>query len=161
VPAISDGPGEYVHRCQWQLPEVEWPGGTRALIVDGYWTYKAFGSYIAQALRLSQTLTGFPGEYLRVTGYILGETHESPPLADDNFVASVQLGDVADTRVYGVMIQHHDIPGNERAWNRFETVARVPSSGQLTLTVVIQQNWQNRTDFFLDNFYAERIIGAP
>jgi hypothetical protein len=161
VPAISDGPGEYVHRCQWQFPEIEWPGMPRALILDGYWSYKAFGYYIAQALRLSQTLTGNPGEYVRVTGYILGETHESPPLADDNFIASVQLGSAADTRVYGVMIQNHDVPGNERAWNRFQVTAQVPASGQLTLTIIVQQNFKNRTDFFLDHFSAERVFSAP
>jgi hypothetical protein len=165
VPAISDGPGEYVHRCQWQFPEIEWPGAPRALILDGYWSYKAFGWFIANALRLSQVVTGPPGEYLRVTGYILGETHglstNKVNVEDDNFVASMQLGNVADTRFYSTMRLRHDIPGNERAWNRFEVVAQFPASGQLNLTVIVQQNWRDRTDFFLDNFTAERFAIVP
>ncbi len=161
VPAVSDGPGEYIHKYWWLLPKNEWLGAPRGLILDGNLVYKAFGSYIAQALRLSQVVTGNPGEFLRVTGYILGESHEIGPFENDDFIASVRLGDVADTRERVVMVQNHDVPGNERAWNRFEVVAPVPPSGQLTLTIIVQQNWQNRTDFFLDNFRAERIIVTP
>jgi len=161
VPAVSDGPGEYIHKYSSQLPKNERLGAPRGLILDGNLVYKAFGFYIAQALRLSQVVTGNPGEFLRVTGYILGESHEIGPFENDDFIASVRLGDVADTRERVVMVQNHDVPGNERAWNRFEVVAPVPGSGQLTLTIIVQQNWQNRTDFFLDNFRAERIIVTP
>jgi hypothetical protein len=161
VPAISDGPGEYIHKYWWQLPQNEWLGMPRGLIVDGKLVYKAFGFYIQQALQFSQVITGNPGDYLRVTGYILGESHEIGPFENDDFIASVQLGAFADTRERVEMVQNHDVPGNERAWNRFEVVAPVPGSGQLTLTIIVQQNWRNRTDFFLDNFRAERMVVTP
>jgi hypothetical protein len=157
VPAISGGPGEYVHKGWCQLPDDERYGGLRALILDGSWTYKAFRYGNPQALRLSQVLTGTPGLRMEVTGYILGETPDQPTgpkLEDDHFIASVQLGSVVDTRFYAAMIQHYDVPGNERNWNRYDLSATIPASGQLLLTIIVQQNWTGETDFFLDNFQA-------
>lgn len=159
IPAIAGGWGEYVHKLAEQLPDDEQRGAVRGLIIDQWTTYKAFSAAIPQALRLSQVLTGTPGATMEVTGYILGETfdHPSPPnlkLEDDHFVASVQLGDTADTRIYADMIQHLDVPGNERHWNKFVVAAVIPPSGQLLLQVIVQQNWAGRTDFFIDAFSA-------
>ena len=157
VPAISGGPGEYVHKGWCELPDDERLGQPRGLILDGNWTYKAFNSGSPQALRLSQTLTATPGNILEVTGYILGETPDTPSgpkLEDDHFIGSVQLGNVADTRFYATMIQHNDVPGNERHWNKYDLFVLVPNSGQLLLTVIVQQNWAGTTNFFLDNFTA-------
>jgi hypothetical protein len=162
VPAISGGQGEYIHKCQWQYPKNEYPGMPEALILDGYWSYKAFSDHIPQALQLTQVITGVPGAQVQVTGYILGETHDQPSgsntkLEDDHFVASVQLGGVADTRFYATMIQRHDVAGNTRAWNRFSVAATFPANGLLTLTVITQQNWCCLTDFFLDDFRAAYV----
>lgn len=159
VPAVSGGPGEYVHKCWWQLPDNERLGQPRGLILDGDWTYKAFNSGNPQALQLSQVLRGTPGMQMEVTGYILGETPDKPchscaKLEDDHFIGSVQLGSVADTRFYATMIKHYDVPGNERNWNKYDLVAIIPPSGQLLLTVIMQQNWAGETDFFIDNFQA-------
>ena len=159
VPAVSGGPGEYVHKCWWQLPDNERLGQPRGLILDGGWTYKIFNDGNPQALQLSQMLTGTPGKTMEVTGFILGETANRPTnpagkLEDDHFIGSVQLGGVADTRFYASMIQHADVPGNERHWNKFDVLAVVPDSGQLLLTVIMQQNWAGETDFFIDNFQA-------
>lgn len=157
VPAISGGPGEYVHKCWWQLPDNERLGQPRGLILDGNWVYKAFNFGNPQALQLSQVLTGPPGLRMEVTGYILGETPDhptGPKLEDDHFIGSVQLGTVTDTRFYANMIQHNDVPGNERHWNKYDVSATIPDSGQLLLTVIVQQNWAGETDFFLDNFQA-------
>jgi hypothetical protein len=162
VPAIAGGWGEYVHKLAEWLPPEEHAGGPRGVIVDGWTTYKAFSAAIPQALRLSQVLTGTPGALMQVTGYILGETFDypSPPntkLEDDHFIASVQLGSAADTRTYAIMVQHLDVPGNERHWNKFVVTAVVPPSGQLLLQVITQQNWAGRTDFFIDAFSAVQI----
>jgi len=159
IPAISGGPGEYVHKCWWQLPDDERLGQPRGLILDGDWVYKAFNSGGPQALQLSQVLRGTPGQHLEVTGYILGETTNQPchtctKLEDDHFIGSVQLGSAADTRFYVTMVKHYDVPGNQRNWNKFDVTATVPDSGQLLLTVIVQQNWAGETDFFLDNFQA-------
>src|ERR1700687_1483876 len=157
VPAISGGPGEYVHKCWWQLPDNERLGQPRGLILAGGWTYKAFNFGNPQALRLSQVLTGTPGRRMEVTGYILGESpdHPSgPKLEDDHFIGSVQLGGTADTRFYATLIQPHDVAGNERHWNKYAVSAIVPPSGQLQLTIIMQQNWSGETDFFIDNFTA-------
>jgi hypothetical protein len=157
VPAISGGPGEYVHKCWWQLPDVERLGQPRGLILEGNWMYKAFNSGNPQALQLSQVLTGTPGYQMQVTGYFLGETPDQPTgpkLEDDHFIGSVQLGSVADTRFYAAMILHNDVPGNERHWNKYVVSATIPNSGQLLLTIIVQQNWAGETDFFLDNFQA-------
>jgi hypothetical protein len=162
VPAISDGQGEYIHKCQWQFPKNEYPGAPQALVLHDFWSYKAFSDHLQHALRLSQTITGAPGAQVRVTGYILGETRDSPSppntsLEDDHFVASVQLGGNADTRFYAAMVQNHDVPGNTRAWNRFVATNTFPASGQLLLTVIVQTNWCCQTDFFLDDFRAEYV----
>src|SRR2546430_546851 len=77
-----------------------------------------------------------------------------PKLEDDHFIGSVQLGNTSDTRFYATMIQHNDVPGNERHWNKYDVSAIVPPSGQLQLTVIMQQNWSGETDFFIDNFSA-------
>jgi hypothetical protein len=157
VPATSGGPGEYVHKCWWQLPDDERLGQPRGLIVEGDWTYKAFNFGNPQALQLSQVLTGTPGFRMEVTGYILGETSDrptGPKLEDDHFIGSVQLGSVADTRFYATMIQHNEVQGNERHWNKYVVLETIPDSGQLLLTVIVQQNWAGETDFFLDNFQA-------
>ncbi len=162
IPAIAGGYGEYVHRPAKTLPKGEYPGTPRALIIDGWTTYKAFSAAIPQALRLSQVLTGTPGALMRVTGYILGETYDTPgngnaALEDDHWVASVQLGAAADTRPYVVMITHLDVPGNVRHWNKFVVEAVIPPNGQLLLQVIAQQNWAGRTDFFIDAFSAVQI----
>ncbi len=159
VPAISGGPGEYVHKCWWQLPDDERLGQPRGLILDGDWTYKAFNSGTPQALQLSQILTGTPGLRMEVTGYILGETPDKPchscsKLEDDHFIGSVQLGSVADTRFYATMIKHFDVPGNQRNWNKYDLSSVIPPSGQLRLTIIMQQNWSGETNFFIDNFQA-------
>jgi hypothetical protein len=159
VPAISGGPGENVHKCTWMLPDNERLGQPRGLILAGDWTYKAFNDGNPTALQLSQTLTGTPGRTMQVTGYILGETPDKPTnplgkLEDDHFIGSLQLGSASDTRFYAAMIQVYDVPGNERHWNKFIVSEVVPPSGQLLLTVTIQQNWAGETDFFLDDFTA-------
>jgi len=162
VPAIAGGYGEYVHKLAKQLPPDEYAGGPRGLIIDGWVTYKAFSGAIPQALRLSQMLTGTPGLRMQVTGYILGETFDTPKkgnaaLEDDHWVASVQLGAAADTRPYATMVTHLDVPGNERHWNRFVVEAVIPPNGQLLLQVIVQQNWAGRTDFFIDAFNAVQL----
>jgi hypothetical protein len=165
VPAISGGQGEYVHKFFWQLPEDEWLGGTRGLILDGTLTYKIFSDHLAHALRLSQTLTYAPGRWVRVTGYLLGETQPfacsgSGVLEDDHFIGSVQLGGAADTRFYSVMRSHFDVANNTRAWNKFSVTAQVPGNGQLPLVVIAQSNWPCPVDFFVDNFQAFEVA-AP
>jgi hypothetical protein len=157
VSATSGGPGEYVHKCWWQLPTEERLNEPRALILDGNWTYKVFNSGSPQALVLSQVLSGTPGLRLEVTGYILGETPDTPTgpkLEDDHFIASVQLGSTKDTRFYATMITHSDVGNNERHWNKYDVSAIVPASGQLQLTIIMQQNWAGEVDFFIDNFSA-------
>ena len=132
VSATSGGPGEYVHKCWWQLPANERLGQPRGLILDGDWTYKVFNFGSPQALELSQVLTGTPGLSMEVTGYILGETPDKPSgpkLEDDHFIGSVQLGSTTDTRFYATMIQHNDVPGNERHWNKYDVSAIVPLVG--------------------------------
>lgn len=165
VPATSGGAGEYVHKLAIQLPPDEQLGQPRALILEGAVTYKAFSAVVANAIILSQTLTGSPGEYAQVTAYILGETHDqpSPPnteLENDHFVASVKLGSVADTRFYVDMVATFDVPGNERPWNKFEVTAPFPASGQLTLQIIVQQNWAGRTDFFIENLSGQ-VLTIP
>jgi hypothetical protein len=159
VPAISTGYGEYVHKLWWQLPEDERLGGLRALILDGDTVYKPFSQYIQHALQLSQTVSGPPGMYAHVVVYILGEEHNPPPLEPDHFAASVKLGNVEDRRGYAQMSTRFDIPGNQRAWNKFEVTAQFPPSGQLPLVIVMQQNWQTLTDFFIDNLSGQILQG--
>jgi len=69
----------------------------------------------------------------------------------------VQLGSTSDTRFYAAMIQHNDVPDNTRHWNKYVVSAIVPASGQLQLTVIMQQNWAGETDFFIDNFSAVEL----
>ena len=159
VPALSGGVGENVHKYFTQLPYDEWLGAPRGLILDGQLTYKSFSDHIPFALRLRQTLTYTPGAWVKVTGYILGETQPfacsgTGVLEDDHFIGSVQLGSATDTRFYNVMRQHHDVPGNERAWNKFSVTSQVPAGGQLVLTVIMQSNWACPVDFFIDHFQA-------
>ncbi len=162
VPAISGGQGEYVHKYYWQLPDNERVGGTRGLILDGQLTYKVFSDHLAHALRLSQTLAYAPGRWVKVTGYILGETQifacsGNGVLEDDHFIGSVQLGSTADTRFFKVMTNRHDVPGNERPWNKFSVTAQVPANGKLPLVVIMQTNWNCPADFFIDHFEAFEV----
>jgi hypothetical protein len=159
VPALSGGQGEYVHKHDWQLPTNEQLGAIRGLILNGTLTYKVFSDHIPHALRLSQTLTYTPGRWVKVTGYIVGETQpfqcsSTGVLEDDHFIGSVRLGTVADTRFYNVMKDQHAVPGNERAWNKFSVTAQVPANGQLPLVVIMQSNWGCPVDFFIDHFQA-------
>ena len=159
VPTISDGEGEYVHKCWWQLPADEWLGEPRGLILEGDWAYKTFGFYKQQALKFSQVITGTPGTWARVTAYILGEENgQPPPLEYDHFVASVKLGDIEDKRPWAVMVTHYDVPGNTRNWNKFVVATQFPASGELTLEIYMQQNWQTLTDFFIDNISGELLV---
>ena len=66
----------------------------------------------------------------------------------------MRLGSDSDTRFYATMILSNDVPGNERHWNKFVVSDVVPGSGQLLLTITLQQNWAGETDFFIDNFQA-------
>jgi hypothetical protein len=81
---------------------------------------------------------------------------------DDGLVAALRLygaaGLVEDKRLLVVMQTHNDVPNSSRHWNRFEVAAPVPSSGQLLLEVVLQQNWGLESEwFFIDNFSA--VVG--
>ena len=159
VPAISDGPGEYIHKCWWQLPPEEQQGGARALILDGVVTYKAFGAH-AHAIVFSQTLTGIPGDYARVNVYILAEKsgfYDRPEA--DKAMARVKLGGLfEDRRTFAEMQTHFDVPGNERSWNNFEVIAQFPGSGKLVLEILMQNNWSLvNTDFFLDDVSGQTL----
>ena len=150
VPAISGGPGEYVHKLRLQLPPEEWVGQPRALILEGEVTYKIFGTHGPQSLILSQKLRGAPGSRITVTVPVLGATFDATPLEDDHFIASVSLGNTVDKRTYSQMVERREIPGNERDWNLFVVSDTFPASGKLTLTLVFQQNWPGRVEFFID-----------
>ena len=118
------------------------------------------------ACAFSQTLTYTPGLWIKVTGYILGETQISicsggtGKLEDDHFIGSVRLGDVANTRFYSEMHQRHELPNNQRAWNKFSVTAQVPDNGQLPLVVIAQSNWGCPVDFFIDHFQAF-VVAQP
>jgi hypothetical protein len=154
VEARSGGVGENIHKCQWMFPEDEYLGQPRALVLDGFWVYKIFSDHLPYAVQLSQVILGRPGESVEVTAYVLGETNAGEPLEDDHFVASLQVGSAADTRYYRSMRGIHDVPGNQRAWNRFRVVTQFPADGRLLVTITTQSNWAVPTDFFLDNFSA-------
>ncbi len=166
-PYISDGPGEYVHKCWWQLPQFEQQGGDRALILDGVVTYKAFGGR-AHAILLSQTFQGTPGDTYQVVVYILGEypsgdPYNPPPCPeDDSFFARVSLGDTEDLRNCAQMVGHEDFEGTVRDWNRFEVTEQFPESGQLVLEIVMQNNRSTSpfADFFIDNLSGQ-IVPSP
>lgn len=160
VPALSTGHGEYVHMLSSQLPPDEQLGQPRALILEGSTVYKPYSLWVANAIQLSQVVSGPPGAYARVIVYILGEEHNPPPYEPDHFAASVKLGATEDRRGLAQMITHFDIPGNQRAWNKFDVLAQFPGSGQLTLTITMQLNWQTLTDFFIDNISGQ-ILQAP
>lgn len=160
VPAISTGYGKYVHMLWWQLPENERLGQPRALILEGDTVYKPYSEWVSHAIQLSQVVSGPPGTYARVIVYILGEEHNPPPYEPDHFAASVKLGSTEDRRGLAQMVTHFDIPGNERAWNKFDVLAQFPGSGQLTLTITMELNWTTLTDFFIDNINGQ-ILQAP
>ncbi len=164
-PAISGGLGEYVHKYYWQLPDNERLGGVRGLILAGQLVYKVFSDHIPHALRLSQVITHTPGQWVRVTGYIVGEANinwcsgGTGLLEDDTFLASVQLGSAADTRFYSVMRTHYDVLNNTRPWNKFSVTAQAPGNGQLLLAVIAQSNWACPVDFFVEHFEAFEVAG--
>jgi hypothetical protein len=162
VEARSGGLGEYVHKYQWQLPEEEYLGAPRGLIIDGQLTYKIFSDHIPYALVLSQTLHYTANHLVTVSGYILGETSiprcsASGVLENDHFVASLQLGSAADTRLYVQMKSKFDVPGNERPWNKFQVTAQFPPSGDLPFKFIVQSNWPCEVNFFVDNFEAHDL----
>ncbi|MEP7355894.1 MAG: hypothetical protein ABI847_01480, partial [Anaerolineales bacterium] len=159
VEARSGGWGEYVHKYQWQLPTEEYLGAPRGLILDGQLTYKAFADQIPFALAYSQVLHYTPGRTVNISGYILGETSiprcsASGILEPDHFLASLQLGSNADTRLYVQMKDHFDVPGNERPWNKFQVTAQFPPSGDLLMKFIVQSNWGCEVNFFIDHFEA-------
>jgi hypothetical protein len=168
VPAISNGPGEYVHRCAVDGPPDEMVGQPRAILTHGDISFKAFHPFIRHALQLSQEVTAPPGTHVRVKGHILAEIHAqcNAPLEDDHYIASVQLGNATDTRWYSDMKDRRDVSGNERAWNEFSVDDIVPGNGKLLLKVIVQSNahWEVQgscgADFFLDNFRFEQLSAA-
>ncbi len=166
IPAISNGPGELVHKNANQLPPDEQLGQPRALILDGGRVYKIFGGPGAHAGVLSQIIKGAPGATLQVTAFILGETSDVPTsptglLEPDHFVAQVGLGSVKDKRLYVDMVARHDAPDNDRAWNKFVVHDVFPADGQLRFEVIVQQNWPGEVNFFLDAFKAEVVTELP
>jgi hypothetical protein len=159
IPALADDAAESEHFLAKYLPDEEQLGQPRALILDGKAVLRTRGSWRASAVVLQQTLTAPPGAQVRVTGYILAESLDPGPKEADDLVAALRLygaaGLVEDKRTLAVMQTHTDVPNNTRHWNRFEVIAPAPASGQLTLEVVLQQNWGLGSDtFFSDNFSA-------
>ncbi|MEK7328696.1 MAG: hypothetical protein AAB217_25905, partial [Chloroflexota bacterium] len=101
-----------------------------------------------------------------VTAFILGESPDVPTsptglLEPDHFVAQVGLGSVKDKRLYVDMAVRHDVPNNDRAWNKFVVQDVFPADGQLRFEVIVQQNWPGIVNFFLDAFKAEIVTGTP
>jgi hypothetical protein len=162
VEARSGGWGEYVHKYQYQLPPDEYLGAPRGLIIDGQLTYKAFSDHIPFALVLSQILHYTAGHIVTVSGYIVGETSiprcsGTGVLENDHFIASLQLGAVADTRPYVQMRDQYAVPGNQRPWNKFQVTAQFPGSGNLLLKFIVQSNWGCEVNFFIDHFEAHDL----
>src|SRR5690606_28121193 len=75
--------------------------------------------------------------------------------------ALVQLGDAQDKRTYAQMVDNKQYPGKIRDWNRFSVTTQFPPSGELTLTVAVQQNWPGQTDFFIDKFSGLVCLRLP
>ena len=164
VPALSSGWGEYVHKLSRQLLPDEQLGKKRALLLDGDKVYGLFGSQ-PHAATLSQVLSGKPGAEGRVRAFILAETSDRPTSPDgllerDHLVVQMKLGDHELTHHYAEMITHHDIVGNDRAWNVLELPGQFDNNGKLTLALMVQQNWQGQSRFYIDNVTAS-LTDAP
>lgn len=163
VPALADDYAESQHFTADQLPTEEGLGQPRGLILDGRTVLRVHGAWRACAVVLRQPITAPPGSLVRITGYILAESL-SPPNAqgkkeDDGLVAALHLygaaGLAEDKRILAVMQTRNDVPTSSRHWNRFEVTAPAPASGQLTVEIIVQQNWGGSSEwFFLDNFSA-------
>ncbi len=162
VAALADDYAESQLFLAESLPPDERLGQSRALILDGNTVLRTHGAWRASAVVLRQTLSAPPGALVHATGYILAESlrpNAQGKVEDDDLVAALRLygaaGLVEDKRLLIVMQTHNDVPNSSRHWNRFEVAAPVPSSGQLLLEVVLQQNWGLESEwFFIDNFSA-------
>jgi len=162
VAALADDYAESQLFLAESLPPDERLGQSRALILDGNTVLRTHGAWRASAVVLRQTLSAPPGALVHATGYILAESlrpNAQGKVEDDDLVAALRLygaaGLVEDKRLLVVMQTHNDVPNSSRHWNRFEVAAPVPSSGQLLLEVVLQQNWGLESEwFFIDNFSA-------
>jgi hypothetical protein len=162
VAALADDYAESQLFLAESLPPDERLGQSRALILDGNTVLRTHGAWRASAVVLRQTLSAPPGALVHATGYILAESlkpNAQGKEEDDDLVAALRLygaaGLVEDKRLLIVMQTHNDVPNSSRHWNRFEVAAPVPSSGQLLLEVVLQQNWGLESEwFFIDNFSA-------
>ena len=167
APALSAGPGEYVHKLNTQLPLTELFGTARALIVlpNTDKIYKGFGNH-AHAFTLSQLLREPPGTKKQYTLFILAETPDrpTPPNADleaDHFRARFAVGGVTVESMYVDMKMHKTIGGNERAWNQFVIPSfEFPASGEAQMTITCQQNWPGSVDFFVAGVTEQTISGG-
>jgi hypothetical protein len=163
VSAVADDYCESQLFTADQLPPEEGLGQPRGLILDGRTVLRVHGAWRACAVVLRQPITAPPGVLVRITGYILAESL-SPPNAqgkkeDDGLVAALHLygaaGLAEDKRILAFMQTRNDVPTSSRHWNRFEVTAPSPASGQLTIEIIVQQNWGGSSEwFFLDNFSA-------
>ena len=160
VTALAEAKAEAVHKLSSQLPPNEQLGGARALILDGGKCYKIFWG-LANENRLSAIITGTPGSTVTMLVPILGESNLTPTppntrLEDDNWWATVKFGNVVDKRNYLQMTSVKQVSGNERNWNVFRCIETFPASGQLPLTITLQDNWGG-TDWFIDGL---AIVGS-
>ena len=161
VPAVADDYCESQLFTANELPPEEGLGQPRGLILDGQTVLRVHGAWRACAVVLRQAITAPPGVLVRITGYILAESL-SPPNAqgkkeDDGLVAALHLygaaGLAEDKRILANMETRNDVPTSSRHWNLFEVTAPSPASGQLTVEIIVQQNWGGSSEwFFLDNF---------
>ena len=170
VDALAQAKAEAVHKGHvldkgtnqmvWNLPDNEFLGQPRAVILDGERCYKLFWG-LANENRLSAIITGIPGSMVTMLVPVLGESNliPTPPnvkLEDDNFWATVKFGNTIDRRNYLQMTNVKQVVGNERNWNVFSCAETFPASGQLPLTITLQDNWGG-TDWFVDGL---AIVGG-
>ena len=167
VESRAGGPGEYVHKLSTQLPDNEQLGQPRALLVlpNTNKIYKCFGN-IPQAVQLRQVINEAAGTKKKYVLYVLAETANTPTLPnpdleDDHWRVALSLGDTGAQSNYAGMKNVRTLPGNERAWNKIEVEVTFPSSGSLTLTITLQQNWSGATDFFVAGITEETLAAPP
>ncbi len=153
----ATGIAEMVHKKFDQLPEDEWPGGEKALILDGEFTYDLFHGGAAFGSQLTQTVN-LPAGAWRLTVPVQIHMHENlPPDGswDQHSVesgvwvlfAGMQAGGWAHAKQMG-----------DHQWFSHVVEFNLPAAANVEVLIRVKSKYLGPKDFFID---ATRLQPIP
>jgi hypothetical protein len=154
---VVSGIAEMIHKCDYQLPPHEQPGGPNALILEGGAVYKMFHRGAAFGSQLHQEVTLPPGNW-RLTVPVQLHWHENldpDDLTWDTFTAESGVWVLAGGMQAGGWATARDM--GDRRWFYHVIEFSLPAQTDVEVLIRVKSIYWSPKDFFVDAVWLEPI----